>query len=338
MDKTTFFDEFGIVYHRRVIKTMLGYSMILLLLACAEPFEHDASDLIGARIASISFDDGVMLWSGNGLYHQNQPEIRWYDDIGTEVSRGYEIPRGHEVLKMSVLMDEQELWADVILGDTEIDVQTQSFVYDVDLDGLSIEERNNVDGEKLEKWLEENEQFQKNHVWRVSLKDTVNTNLMTRWFTPLVHGTALQLSAHAVDIYPFDLQFDDGALIGSEPSELSAVLMSVTDTTNQKMPSVRWKWLGVPRENSVLVQDRWFLSDVSIEQGRYYQATIVQSDDIWGIALEDIVELDGFEEDNILNWQDDLICLGQLPLRFDWIVSGRCSLDEIVGAKVVFEP
>ena len=52
---------------------------MLFLLACAEPFEHDASDLIGARIASVSLEDGIMVWSGEGLYHRNQPDIKWYN-------------------------------------------------------------------------------------------------------------------------------------------------------------------------------------------------------------------------------------------------------------------
>ena len=310
---------------------------MIFLLACAEPFEHDASDLIGARIASVSIEDGIMVWSGEGLFHQTQPEIKWYNSSGIEIAQGYEIPQTDDTMQLLVLVNEIELWAEVALGNAAIDMQTESFVFDADLEHISIAEREKEETEDLEKWLQSNEELQENQSWRISLVDESNDSLHAHWFTPLEHGTAFPLSAKTVDIYPYDMYFDDGALIGSEAKEIIASLISVSNT-QEAATSVRWKWMGVPRENTAMVQERWISSDLIVQKDQLYQATIVRSDDLWGVGLEDVVEIEDFEMNDLLDIQDDLLCLERSLLRFDWIVSGRCPLDEIVGAKVVILP
>ena len=141
------------------------------------------------------------------------------------------------------------------------------------MERISIDEREEAQVQGLEEWLQSNEKLQENQGWRVSLVEDSNDAIKAHWFTPLVHGTALPLSANTVDVYPYDMQFDDGDLISYEPAEL--VHLVCEQFRRYESISVRWKWLGVPRTNTALVQDRWLSSDNVLEKDLFYQATIV---------------------------------------------------------------
>ena len=111
--------------------------MLWLWLACAEPFEHDASDLIEARIATVSLQDGLMIWSGSGLYHNEKPEIFWYDEQGNEVAQGSDIPQNlpqnEGPLFVSVFVAGKEMQTEIDLGRDLVELQTKSSVYIADL-------------------------------------------------------------------------------------------------------------------------------------------------------------------------------------------------------------
>jgi hypothetical protein len=311
--------------------------MLWLWIGCSEPFEHNASDLIEPRIASVSLQDGIMVWSGEGLFHQEQPEIYWHDSDGNEISQGYDIPQYEDIMMVSVFIEEVELQTEVHLTKNPIDLQTQSYVFEADIENTEISKREDVEIQTLEDFLENNSALTEAHVWRIELQN-ISEDTLANWFTPLLAGTSLPLSTYSTDIYPFELRFDEGELISSESVNLEAALVSVTKAEEQGQPSIGWKWMGVPREGAEEIQERWMLSDTTIEKGGWYQATIAQNDDIWGISLDDVVELEDFETENLSDFQDDISCLHNQEIRFDWIVSGRCSLNELVGAKVVFEP
>ena len=64
------------------------------LFGCAEPFDEDRHDLLGFRIAAVGMHDGLgraMIWSGEGLYHEQQPELVWRDEEGREIGNGYDV-------------------------------------------------------------------------------------------------------------------------------------------------------------------------------------------------------------------------------------------------------
>ena len=311
--------------------------MLWLWLGCAEPFEHDASDLIEARIATVSLQDGLMIWSGSGLYHNEEPEIYWYDDQGNEISQGQNIPQGEGLLFVSVYVEGREMQTEIDLGRDLVKLQTKSSVYTADLNNIDISSRADENTQDLQDFLAQNNVLGEEHVWRIELLDT-SERRSTRWFTPLEKGTSLPLSQYSTDVYPFDLQFDDGELISSKNTNLEAVLLSVSQLSDTNQTSVGWKWIGVPREEGIFIQERWLISDADVQEGNWYQATVSQSDDIWGISLVDVVEIENFEIAMLGDYQDDLDCFENGTLNFDWVASGRCSLQDIVGAKVVFEP
>ena len=311
--------------------------MMLLWLGCADPFEHDISDLIDPRIVSVSREDGMMIWSGEGLYHKQEPEVFWYDIDGNEIAQGIDVPQSSDMMFVEAFVGDRKFISEVLLGSSTFELDTQSFVVESDVNHISIEEREKSTTEKLETFLEEQDAFSEDDVWRIALHDT-SPNIYTHWYTPLVAGTSLPLSQHSTDIYPFDLQFDDGELVSFEQKSIQAVLLSATYVDEQNVSSVRWKWLGAPVSSAQYIQERWLSADAHIEEGVWYQATIVPDDTIWGISLENVVAIDDFLIENLDMYQDPLPCFQNTMFRFDWVVSGRCALDNIVDAKVVFLP
>ena len=311
--------------------------MLWVWLGCAEPFEHNVSDLIDARIVTVSLQDGPMIWSGSGLYHNEKPEIYWYDAQGNEIAQGYNIPQNDGLLFVSVYVAGKEMQAEIDLDRDLVELQTKNSVYIADLDNIDISSRAAANTQELQEFLEQNKVFSQEHVWRIELLET-SERRTTRWYTPLEAGTSLPLSEHTTDVYPFDLQFDNGELISSKNTNLKAVLLSVSQISDINKTSVGWKWIGAPREGGTFIQERWLISDADVQEGNWYQATVSQSDDIWGIYLEDVVEIENFESVMLGDYQDDLDCFEDSTLKFDWISSGRCSLQDVVGAKVVFEP
>jgi len=247
------------------------------------------------------------------------------------------LPQNEGQLFVSVFVDGKEMQTEIDLGRDLVELQTKSSVYIVDLENIDISSREQQNTQSIQDFLEQNNILGEENAWRVELLDT-SERRTARWFTPLENGTSLPLSQHTTDVYPFDLQFDDGELISSENTKLEAVLLSVSQFSDIGKNSVGWKWIGVPREGGTFIQERWLNSDADVQEGNWYQATISQSDDIWGVSLVDVVEIENFEIAMLEDFQDNLDCFQRDTLNFDWITSGRCSLQDIVGAKVVFAP
>ena len=292
---------------------------VLLYISCSEPFLLDAHDLSEPRIAALSLTDGLMIWSGEGRYHNHSPMISWTDQSGDLIGEGYyfEPPLEQELGLNVVFQDGQELNALVwFQEDFELPDVTLSF-YPFDENTLDRERRLLVEAEPLNGAALEPE---------MSLRIELDTDLSTRWMAPHPSGEILELTKNATDVVPRTLIFEDGEVIDSTIASIEGVLSLVMD----KMGGNRWFWIDPPSDNSILLNGRYIPVDSIPEMadGERWTAIIRAQSTVIGFSFEEWLPLSEVE----VEYPE---CFGaEEALRMSWVEGGRCSLNSLLDARV----
>ena len=95
-------------------------SICTLVTGCAEPFEIDRHTMGDFRILSARVTNGVadaVIWSGEGAYHTNSPQLRWYHS-GELLGEGFGIslPEKNDYQLEVESSDGTVLYAEVEIG------------------------------------------------------------------------------------------------------------------------------------------------------------------------------------------------------------------------------
>lgn len=297
--------------------------MLLLLLACAPPFDVTRKDLGPFRIAAVGVQDGVasaVIWSGEGMTHATAPQLEWTLD-GAALGSGWDVavPDGDGVLELVATHADGTVEAAQVPVAQAPDAPTWIREH-VTLDSVELADRRAAQAEPGDS---------------ASLDEAVRLTLdgaftQARWMSADGVGTVLELETLAADVVADEITFDssEGEFFVAErlpgTPGISHHLVLLLDGQGGN----RWVWLdaafGVDGELA-RHGGRLLPVDAPLEPGLY--ATTLDADGAPG-ALDPVSDLS----------DQDVDCgVADVPFELDWLAQGRCGLDQVEGARVVLE-
>ena len=287
--------------------------MLLLALACQDPFQVRRKDLGPYRIAAMGVQDGTAraaVWSGEGMFHTGTPTLTWTLD-GEALGQGFEVDvPGPGLLELEVV----NAGGDRIGGYVEVaeapDVPAFSR-YAVTVDAPELEAR---------RALDEGELTGSTSGVRIRL-DAPDT-LEARWMSAMGEGTLLELEPFAADVVAEEIEFDDGEVISREDTSPGVYhqLVLLLDGTGGNA----WTWIDAP-----LLLEGPFVQ----HEGRL----LPHSEPLTGL-VSGVVGPEGELTDLApAGLEDHEATCGPAPFELSWLVEGRCGLVQVEGQRVVFE-
>ena len=260
-----------------------------------------------------------MIWSGEGRYHTETPEIFWSDDQGNILGEGYlfEPPYEQDLRLDVVLGNGVELGAMVYLTPAPSMPDVVLSTYPFDVEQIDRSQRLRAETQPLNEEL-----LQPDWTWRIEL----HTDLSTRWMAPYPSGEILELTKQSTDVLPQLLHFEDNEVVSSESASREGVLALVLDESGGN----RWTWIDAPSESSVKINNRYIPTD-SVpmwSSSERWTAVVTAQSTTRGFSLNEWLPL----PEAVAEGPD---CFGEeLALKLSWIEGGRCSLSDLNGARV----
>jgi hypothetical protein len=287
--------------------------MLLLALACQDPFDVRRKDLGPFRIAAMGVQDGTaraVVWSGEGMFHTDTPTLTWTLD-GEELGQGFEVAvPGPGQLELEVVNSAGERLAGYIEVAEAPEVPDFSR-YAVTVDELDLEVRRSLDESELS-----------GPTPGVRVRLDAPDTLEARWMSAMGQGTLLELEPFAADVVAEEIEFDDGELVSREDAEGGVYhqLVLLLDGSGGNA----WTWIDTP-----LLLDGPFLQ----HEGRL----LPRSETLTGL-VSGVVGPEGELTDlGPAVLEDHEATCGPAPFELAWLVEGRCGLDQVEGQRVVFE-
>lgn len=284
--------------------------MLLLLLACQEPFNVQRKDLGPLRIAAMGVEEGVAraaVWSGEGLFHSQTPTLTWSLD-GQTLGEGFQVAvPGEGSLELQV-----ESGGEVLYGTVQIGVGPTLTSFErlaVEVDEVDLEARLELAEAPLTAPSED---------VRIRLESDAS---VVRWMSAGGEGTLMELEEQAADVLGEELVFDDGEVLERSPLEPAVLTQLVLLMDGEGGNS--WTWIDVPSglDPSSFVEHQGRL--IASEDSGLLGATIGPEGNLEELAPALIEE-------------HEATC-GPAPFELSWLVEGRCGLDQVQGQRVVFE-
>ena len=315
---------------------LLGLSASLLP-ACDANFSAQRANLDGPRIAALGVQDGVAqaaVWSGQGLYHDEAPALRWFLD-GLLLGSGHEVavPAEGERLTLELTMpDDTQLLAEVgvasILPELALS-RAEWSGWETGAD-LALEARAPL-GEPVDGGVASGS------VTRLSLapvEPAAREISRIRWMTAFGQGKVLGAAVDAADFFPEEFVLEDGELSEVEP--LGDGVYGLLALDLGESGDNRWLWIDAP-----VGQDEagWLRHEGRLlpwtggaPVAGLFAGTVRLTEDLAGVALDDLEQVEDTDS------QDLLACApaGE-PFRLAWLAEGRCTRPELDGARVVVE-
>jgi hypothetical protein len=297
--------------------------MLLLLLACAPPFDVTRKDLGPFRIAAVGVQDGVadaVIWSGEGMAHATAPQLDWSLD-GEPLGSGWDVqvPQDSGVLELvATHADGHVETAQVPVAPTpDAPTWTRERVL---LDSVELEDRRDAQAQAGDS---------------AALDEAVRLTLdgafiQARWMSADGVGTVLELQTLAADVVADEITFEssEGEFFVAERLPGKAGVTHHLVLLLDGQGGNRWVWLdaafGVDGELA-RHGGRLLPVDAALEPGLY--ATTLDAAGAPG-ALDPVSDLS----------EQDVDCgVAEVPFELDWLAQGRCGLDQVEGARVVLE-
>ncbi|MCB9797232.1 MAG: hypothetical protein H6741_31475 [Alphaproteobacteria bacterium] len=300
--------------------------LALLSAACAEPFEVNRKDLGPFRIAALGVEGGVAraaIWSGEGMVHPSPPSLSWTLD-GGPLGEGYEVSvAGGGTLGLTVTSPDGEvLEAELSVAEAPAAPGVSRYALG-QVEDVSLDARRALDPEPVAQGVPEGEAA------RLVL-DALPEGYSARWMSAEGLGTLLEVEADAADLFPEELEFDDGALISRTDSGAGVYhqLALVFDGAG----SNAWTWIDVSvgLDTPFLRQgERLVPLESALEPGTYALTVSVDAESPGGLAFSEAVATEDLDE-------MDLACArAGAPFTLDQVAEGRCAADTLDGARVV---
>jgi hypothetical protein len=304
------------------------FPIIFFSLSCAEPFDEDRHDLIGYRIAAVGMEAGAgdaMIWSGEGLYHRESPELIWRNLDGETIGVGFEvqITEFEQVILEVVAPNGESLQASYMPREKTQSIEFERYYVDYSLEELSVEDRISMPATAADLIPLER---------AARIRTEPAESVRVKWMSAFGWGTFLEFSSADTDFFPLTMRFNDGELQSHSEEESSR--FSVLALSLDGLGSNAWSWIDIHYSDEPTVyfrhEGRLLYSDADLSGSEYIAATLVDSGDFGGVSLEDVEEVEDLAQ------QDLLACMPSLQsFRLQWVESGRCSLGDVIGARVV---
>jgi hypothetical protein len=312
---------------------MRALPLLLILVACQEPFSVNRRELGPFRIAGVGVLDGVAsaaLWSGLGLYHDERPTLIWTLD-GAPLGEGFDVavPAEGGLLGLTVTAPDGGVYvAEVTALVAPIATPTVTRAA-VDLsESLDLDARRDVLAESVLGSVAEGQ------ATRLGLTAEGVEGLTWRWMSAGGLGSLLELDPGVADVLAEELEFDDGVLLSRTPTGpgLYPQLALGVDGLGGNV----WVWadaaIGVTTP-LLRHEGRLLPSDAEGAPG-LVAATVRLSDDVVGVTLTEVAP--ATDEDIAGMFLPCAPSAGE-PFRLVWLAQGRCVRADLDGERVVLE-
>lgn len=292
----------------------------LCLLACAEPFALDRHNLNSFRIIEAEVVDGranAVVWSGTGVYHQQQPYLQWFVD-NEVVAEGYdaEVPvaESYELKVESPAGD--ILWADVQPGIALVLPTLARYQW-------KEEEGQSYDMEAREGVILDDGPLQTDSVARIQLEASIDAQL--RWSADA--GTILELSQTSTDVFPNRIYFEDDEVIQREEDYAEEIHVFVLALDGQGGIGYSWLDLDFRDQIDLVYTDNMILPlEDSLDSG-LYRVDFEQQNAAFVLSNPETVSEIPIEIPHP--------CMDSALLNIAWLRQGRCGLTDLDGLSVV---
>ncbi len=313
--------------HRSHLFVLVSFGLVGS--ACAEPFDETRQELRSFRIAAAGVRDGVAraaVWSGEGLYHSEAPELAWTLN-GQSIGSGFDVVvPGVGTLGLLATSPEGDVReAQVTVAEPPGGLLELSRA-GVDLSGtLGLEARRATPSEAIDTTVPLDRATRLSVIGR-------SRDERLRWMLGGGEGTLLELDEDRADLLPEQITFEDG--VATERDPLTAGLLHTLVLGLDDQGANRWLWVdgafGI-EEPLLRHEGRLVPVEGTVAPG-LVAVTLASSDALGAISFADATPVDDLTE------QDDLSCMVPLtPFRLVWLAEGRCPLADVLGARVVVE-
>jgi hypothetical protein len=302
---------------------------LILLLACAEPFDVSRSDLGPFRIAAVGVEGGIAraeVWSGVGMGHASSPTLDWSLD-GQPLGTGFDVAiPGPGQLSLVATSVEGEV-AEAVVTVAEPPAR-------LSFERLAVQAGQDLGREHRLEWAEEplSGSVEADGVVRFRVLGSEFSDAV-HWMTAGGHGSLLELEAASGDAFASEIVFSEEQEL-LERDELGPTLTHHLALALDGQGGNDWIWMDAAFGlDGPFLRHRGRLLPVegSFEPG-LVALTAQVTNDLGALSFTDGVQVSDLAE------QDALDCLPpEQALELELVTSGRCGLDELDGARVVLE-
>lgn len=319
---------------------------LLIVFGCQEPFGADRHDLLGFRIAAVTAEveagqvrptaalivDG-RLWSAAPVTLDwafiDAPGDAELEPSPVASGPAVELTRTSDRLALHAYTADQSAWAELDLTErTRFTPTIHTAIVDRDISTLTVED---LTRDARRAWeTRPGSELQPNGVLRVTLDGAPPT--ARGRFMATGGGTYLELEANQADWMAAEVLIDDEE-ITVEPIEAGAysVLVAAIDDHSSGF-AVHDLHVGteVP---GVWTRGRHLPSTQALA-GAVWARLVVDDAATAGIGLEDLVAAEPGD-----TWDPESVgCVGVAgPFDPSWLLTGACTRDALVGARVLLE-
>lgn len=305
--------------------------LLALAAGCAEPFAVQREVLGPFRIAAVGVVDGqaqAAIWAGQPL-HEEPVALDWTLD-GQPLGEGWGLPvpasaAGQQLALTATAPDGTTRTATVTVASAPaaFSVTRQA----VDLDGAwRLDDRRQQEAESDDLNVIPEGQAAR-------LTPALTGDLTARWMLPAGQGTLLQFDDTRTDLLREALTFEDGELEqrrAVEPGVATALALARDGEGGN-----RWRWIqvamGVDPGQTVRHEGFLLSADGASAQTGLLAVTLSDLDAESGaVTFADPVAVSTVDE-------HEANTCGPAPFRLAWLWEGRCTVDDVVGLRVVLE-
>lgn len=311
----------------------MATTLLLLLLACQDPFPEDRHDLAGFRIAAVqaqATDAGLALrafvYSGHGMWHPAPPDVTWtaggVTASGPSASLAVSPPVTIEVVATDGASSESATYTlDAAPAPPVVESWARGTV-DLTIDDIvtPIANRAAVPAGA-------DTPVAPGGALRFSL-GVREADTTTHWMA--TDGDFAELDAASTDWFAATAIVDNNEIDSS--SAIDAGVRSVVALTLDGQGGNSWITLDAPvgiLGSRLLVRGRVFPVDAEPGSGLWAVTPVATEDDA-GVALTDVALVDDASTGEAVCGQP-----AASPFDFDAVAEGWCARDDLVGARLV---
>ena len=313
---------------------------VLAVGGCRPTFTVSADELGPYRVVAMGVSDvggecpvaDAFVWSGEGRLHRDSVTLSWSLD-GERIGEGWEIEVCGEgelsLVATNAIGERSEGRVSVGAARRPLSVSREAVV----LEELDLEARRSVEGEEVYGSVAEGE------VVRASVDLEVEL-LRSRWISEPGQGSVLDVEWGVGDLFGEELLFEDGALVESEALGVGVFSHLFVGVDGEGGNSWGWVDAAYGVVEATLLRHRGWLFAPDFSSSELLSAADVTPGELVAMSL-DVVdgEVTFGELEVVEDLEQQEIACGREGAAFelDWLTSGRCTISEIEGSRVVVE-